>query len=485
MTDSRPVRASNHEGKAVSHLNQHRKLVASLAVGLLVVGCAAPAATSAPAVSSAPAATATAAASPDTGASASPAAVVSEQPSRSNITLTVMASQEWIKPAEQDLAKKFEDKTGIHVDYQIIPADQYFNVLKTKLNAGEATDIFGGQSGKSDLKLQYDVENNAVDLTGSEWTTRIDPAALDQSSLNGKVYGAEIWDIIASNYFVMVYNKQIFSDLGIAVPKTFDEFKTACTTIQAKGITPIFEPISDGWHHVLWFPMVGPSFEQAEPGLSDKLNANTATFAGDQNMTKAMTQINDLYQAGCFGKNAMSDAFADTDSALAGGKYAMTVSPLSTAAAVEKDFPNVKATSFGFFPIPTFDNQLQPVHPAGPTKFIYSKSPHVAEAKQFLDYLMQTDNLQYLLDNTPQFVALPFTGTTPKWDDSQKAFLAAYPAKTIVYQDAVNYLNPQWIDLGKDMVSMFTGSMTPAEVMGSIDQRRTELAKTAGDPAWK
>ena len=221
-----------------------------------------------------------------------------------DVTLTVMASQEWIKPAEQELAKKFEDQTGIHVDYQILPADQYFNVLKTKLNAGEATDIFGGQSGKSDLKLQYDVENNAVDLTGEEWTTRIDPAALDQTSLDGKVYGAEIWDIVASNYFVTIYNKKIFSELGIAVPKTFAEFAAACTKIKAAGITPIYEPISDGWHQVLWFPMVGPRFEEAEPGLADKLNANQATFAGDANMTTAMTQINQLYQSGCFGDNA-------------------------------------------------------------------------------------------------------------------------------------------------------------------------------------
>ena len=155
-----------------------------------------------------------------------------------DVTLSVMASQDWIKPAEQELAKQFEAETGIHVDYQIIPSDQYFNVLKTKLNSGEATDIFGGQTGKSDLKLQYDVENNAVDLTGEEWTSRIDPAALDMSSLDGKVYGAEIWDIVASNYFVMVYNKDIFEQLGISVPKDFDEFKAACTTIKDAGITP-------------------------------------------------------------------------------------------------------------------------------------------------------------------------------------------------------------------------------------------------------
>ena len=62
--------------------------------------------------------------------------------------------------------------------------------------------------------------------------------------------------------------------------------------------------------------------------------------------------------------------------------------------------------------------------------------------------------------------------------------LDAYPAQAIVYQDSVNYLNPQWMDMGKDMVAMFTGAMTPEEVLQSIDQRRADMAKTAGDPAW-
>jgi raffinose/stachyose/melibiose transport system substrate-binding protein len=413
---------------------------------------------------------------PSVGASPAPAA---------GITVTQMASQEWIKPAEQELGKKFEEQTGIHIDYQIIPADQYFNVLKTKLNAGEAADIFGGQSGKSDLQLQYDVANNAVDLTGSEWTSRIDPAALDQSSLDGKVYGAEIWDTIASNYFVMVYNKDIFQQQGISVPKTFDEFAAACETLKGAGITPIYEPIADGWHQVLWFPFVGPAFEAAEPGLSDQLNANTATFAGDANMVKAMTQINQLYQSGCFGDNALSDTFANTDAAMASGKYAMTVSPLTMAVATASEFPDVKASSFGFFPIPIFDNQFQPVHPAGPTKFVYSKSAHVEQAKQYLEFLMEPENLQYLLDNTPQFASLPFTGIEPKWDADQTAFLDAYPAKTLVYQDVVNYLNPQWMDIGKDMVAMFTASMTPEDVLASIDERRAEMAAAAQDPAWQ
>ena len=401
------------------------------------------------------------------------------------VTITYMASTDWIKNAELELGKKFEAETGIHVDYQILPADQYFNVLKTKLNAGEATDIFGGQSGKSDLKLQYDVETNAVDLTGEEWTKRMDPNALDQVSLNGKVYGTEIWDIVASNYWVVNYNKDIFTKLGISVPKTYDEFKAACEKIKAAGITPIYEPISDGWHHVLAFPSAGPMFEDLNPGLTEKLNANKTTLAENATMLKAMTQLDEMYKNGYMGKNAIANAYADTAKNMASGKYAMTIDTLTGPAAIEAAYPDVKSSSFGFFPIPLADNNLQPAHPAGPSKFINAKSQHIKEAKLYFEFLMKPENLQYLLDNEPKFSALSFSGLKEKWTPNQQEFLKNYAVKTIVTQDAVNYFNPQWMDIGKDLVAMYTGQMKPVDVLKSIDSRRAEMAKNAKDPAWK
>ena len=400
------------------------------------------------------------------------------------VTLTYMASQGWIKDAELELAKQFEEETGIHIDYQIIPADQYFSVLKTKLNSGEATDIFGGQSGKTDLQVQYDVEKNAVDLSGEEWVSRHDPLSLEMVSLNGKVYGAEIWDTIASNYFIVVYNKDIFAEQGLSVPATYAEFKDACLALKDAGINPVYQPISDGWHHVLWFPMVGPRFEELNPGLAEQLNANEVTFAETPVMVEAMTQLKELYDLGCFGDNALSDAFADANAKLASGEYAMAVTTLTAPVSIETDYPETPAQTFGFFPMPLADNLLAPAHPAGPSKFIYSGSPHIEEAKQYLAFLAASENLQYLLDNTPEFADLNFSGLTAKWTPEQQEFLDTYAAKSIVYQDAVNYLNPQWMDIGKDMVAMFTGAMTPEEVLASIDQRRADMAKTANDPAW-
>ncbi len=136
----------------------------------------------------------------------------------------------------------------------------------------------------------------------------------------------------------------------------------------------------------------------------------------------------------------------------------MAVTTLSQPAKLAAEYPDVTASNFGFFPMPLADNMLAPAHPAGPSKFIYSGSKHIDEAKQYLAFLMEPENLQYLLDNTPAFAALDFSGLKDKWTPEQKAFLDTYPAKTIVYQDAVKYVNPQWMDMGKDMVAMFTGA---------------------------
>ena len=68
----------------------------------------------------------------------------------------------------------------------------------------------------------------------------------------------------------------------------------------------------------------------------------------------------------------------------------------------------------------------------------------------------------------------------------QQAFLNQYQAATtLVLQDGVNYVNPQWIDIGKDMSAMFTRQETPHQVLTNTDMRRTQEAQAAKDPAWQ
>ena len=120
-------------------------------------------------------------------------------------TITYMASQDWVQDAEMELGEKFTEQTGIKVDYQIIPSDQYTTLLMTKLNTGECADIFGSQAGQFDIVTQLNVEKNAVDLSGEAWADTVDPLAAAETSVNGKLYGQPVQDVSA--VWAVAYNK--------------------------------------------------------------------------------------------------------------------------------------------------------------------------------------------------------------------------------------------------------------------------------------
>jgi raffinose/stachyose/melibiose transport system substrate-binding protein len=401
---------------------------------------------------------------------------------KKNVTLTYMASQGHLEDAEEDLGKKFEDKTGIKVDYQVVPASQYSNLLQTKLNSGECTDIFMAQSGKFDIDSTYHVEKNAVDLSDQSWVSRMDKQVAEQLTVGGKLYGLMIWD----NYseWPIMYNKKIFSDLGISAPKTYAEFKSACQKIKDAGITPVWKAGADGWQLPLSLLDDGPNYEEKNPGFIDNLNNNKAKFADNETILTALNEYKELYTLGYFGDNMLSQAGSQTSKAMGSGKYAMTLTVLSEPETIAKANTGVSASDFGFFENPLADNDVLCSSPCGPSKFIYKNSNHIEEAEEYFDYITTPENLEYQLKNDDTKIGLCFTGISTKLTSEMKSYIDSYTKTGTYMQYEVKYLNSQWSDIDKDMQSMLIGSMTPKELLESIDSRRADQASAASDSAW-
>jgi raffinose/stachyose/melibiose transport system substrate-binding protein len=408
--------------------------------------------------------------------------VVSGSAAGKNVTLTVLAAQDQLRDAEAKLAEKFTQKTGIKIDFQIIPSDQFDNLLATRLNTGECSDLFMGQSGALIIGPKYNVTKNCADLTGEPWVKKFDPTVLSAVTYNKKVYGCILWDV--SNPWCFVYNKQIFNKLGITAPKTYADFKAACEKIKAAGIIPIFEPISDGWHHVLMFPEMGARLNELHPRLYDQLNQNKIKLADVPEAQKLLEQVLETYKY--FGKNSFADTYADTSRAMATGQFAMTVRQPTYPVELVKDMPDskLKADDFGVFVMPFLDNQIKNMNPAGPTHFIYSGSKHIKEAKEYLRFLTTQGNAQFYLDNNPLFTWLPVSGVKPKESVQMKELNASIKKSGVVMQAAVSYMDPQWMQIGKDMQDMFLGQLTPKQVLQNVDKRRSEQAIAQKDPAW-
>lgn len=411
----------------------------------------------------------------------------SQETKTADTTIIVMCSEDWIEEAERELGARFEEKYGIHVDYQILPADQYQDMLLTRLNSGEGPDIWCVQSGFA-LTTTYNVQQNAIDLSGEPWSEAYSVFSKEQTSVKGINYGLTYYDTTTDYY--MVYNKKLFEAAGVAVPTTWEELLDTCEKLKGIGVTPIYEPVADGWHELMLWTENAQVHEKLEPGLTEKLNTNQATFAANENMKKALDQINELAQNGDFGETYMSDLYADAEAALASGRYASCMLKPGSIKNIVKNDQNAAGYTeedFDLFLLPILDNHYLNVHPTGPSRFVYSDSQNIEASKLYLAFLMEKENVQYLIDNAPKVENLPIeVGQKPEYSEVTKKFLKQYDDahSGMVLQDVVLYFNEQWMEINADMAAMFAGDKTSADVLAGIDERRAMLAQAAKNPNW-
>ncbi|MBP5728066.1 MAG: carbohydrate ABC transporter substrate-binding protein, partial [Clostridia bacterium] len=142
------------------------------------------------------------------------------------------------------------------------------------------------------------------------------------------------------------------------------------------------------------------------------------------------------------------------------------------------------AEDIGFFVMPLCDNQVLNMNPVGPTRFIYSKSDKIEAAKQYLAFLADPENIRYQIEKGPNFNTLPFTTAESAYSPEISAFYAAYPDHGTVYQTCVKYVNPQWMDIGKELVAVLQGDQSIDDMLKNIDRNRADQATAAKDPAW-
>jgi raffinose/stachyose/melibiose transport system substrate-binding protein len=310
-----------------------------------------------------------------------------------------------------------------------------------------------------------------------------DAAVKDQVSTNGKVYGITIWD--QSDSYAYIYNKKVFADQGLKPPTNFAEFKALGAALLKADITPIYEPVKDGWHHQLNFFDVSAAYDKSDPNLIADLNANKTTLADHPVFKKMIEQMKEVYDAGYWGEDAFSNEYANLPAEMASGKFAMTTNMMGRIADIVSAGKKYTAEDFGVFPVPYLDNQVIAETPCGPSKFIFSGSKNVDAAKQYLAFLADPENLQYMIDEEPSFNALPFSGLKTTYPAAMADAIKAFkPGTATVYQNAVVYVNPQWMDFGADLAAYLGGDMDADKVIAKIDERRSDQAAAAKDANW-
>ena len=149
--------------------------------------------------------------------------------------------------AQEETVKKmiavFEEKNpDIKIDLQITGYDDYFTKLATTVGGGNAPDVF---EMNMENYLAYMLRGACADLTGLVNAEYYSAGTLEAVSSAGKLYAVPM----SFSTCVLIYNKALFDQAGIAYPTndwTWADIQTAAEAIKALGddIWGAFQPIT-------------------------------------------------------------------------------------------------------------------------------------------------------------------------------------------------------------------------------------------------
>lgn len=230
--------------------------------------------------------------------------------------------------------------------------DPYKTKLATAMAAGEEPDIFvswgGGwlESFINEGKV-LDIDEQVKGIQDEYYES-----ALSLFQIKGKNYALPY----SCGPTPIYYNKQIYKDLGLEVPKTLAEYEANCEKIKAAGIIPFALGNSSQWPGALTFIYLS----LREGGKDAFLNAynreNGGTFE-DPSFIKAGQKIQEWINKGYYpeGCNAINYDTGGSRMLFYGGQAAHIIQTNGMFSNCRSEAPDFYDNNLGIFNFPTIE----------------------------------------------------------------------------------------------------------------------------------
>lgn len=299
---------------------------------------------------------------------------------------------------------------------------EYVTALKAAAASGSLPDIIGLQPGS--LTQQYrenlePVNERAAKEWGADWAEKIFPVNRKQM-LMGNPAGDKNYYIVPQESQVLCiwYNRKLFEQLKIAVPKTYDELKAASKALTDAGRIPMFQGAADGWQNENVFLMLANQFST---GIVDKAQAGEVPWTSPE-LVSAMKAWKGLFDDGVFQQGALgAHAYPTGAQLFAQGRVGMMA--LGSWWMQESKFPpplsefvqNMDGFDFFYMPPVKEGNKASP--PVGGIDIGYGLTKNGGKndaAWTFLAELTNGVGLQEALNDLNDLPA--FSGHQPKGD---------------------------------------------------------------------
>lgn len=264
--------------------------------------------------------------------------------SKGGYTITYMTTQARMKDSLKEMADLMEEEENIKVEFEVIPDPQFISLLQTKIASGEVPDVV-------DLNTpavfeSFDYSENFEELSNEEWVSRLNNP--DQFKYDGGHYSFPY--AAPGNVIGAIYNKDLFNELGVSIPETYDEFLEVLREIKDVGKDPLFLSSKDTW--TTQTPML--VFTNAL--LSDKsedtweqIVKNELSFADVPEFQQALKDYQALIEEDLVNKNYMTATYDMAKEAVASGEAAMMISGEFAIKDIASKWPD---TEIGFFAVP-------------------------------------------------------------------------------------------------------------------------------------
>ncbi|MBK8048446.1 MAG: extracellular solute-binding protein [Anaerolineales bacterium] len=312
-----------------------------------------------------------------------------------------------VKQMEAILAKFNEANPNIKITFDPTNPPEYNATLATQLETGTGPDLFYLRSFATS-RNQFE-QGFLEDLTGLPGLDENFSKAsqVPWATEDGKPYGVPF---IAVSHGVY-YNKDIFSELGIEVPQTWEELLAASQKIKDAGYTPIANGSGDTWTIAeIVFMNIAPTFIGGFEGRQAYLNGERCF--NDENAVAAFQAIADLAPFFPEGQEALT--YYDSQQLWLQGQAAMWFGGSWDIPFFEGEAPEFQWGVFGI-PAPEGQDQRYVTFHLDAGMGLNSKSAHKEEAKKFLEWMSTEEFAAMMANELPGF--FPIRNEAPAVED--------------------------------------------------------------------
>ena len=180
------------------------------------------------------------------------------------------------------------------------------NLVKTRLATGDMPDVFRYNAGS--LFRALNPPETMLDLTNEPYNANVIDSFKPVVSVDGKIYGVPEEAAMGGG---ILYNKKIYADLGLSVPKSWAEFMANNEKIKAAGKVPVIQTFGDTWTSQLFVLADYYNVQAAVPDFAEKYTANQAKYATTPAAMKGFERQEEVFKAGYLNEDFAAAKFDD------------------------------------------------------------------------------------------------------------------------------------------------------------------------------